>query len=167
MIMIFTASTGKNLELAKAFKAKFTELNINCEILNLVELNLPLYSNVTETQYQPAELLGNHLDKIKAASGFVFLGPEYNGGVPPVMTNFIAWVSRSSTVWREAFNTKPAVIGSFSGGGGLSMLTALRSQLAYIGITVVGRQISFSGGKALDEAALTDICGQLKRLTYL
>jgi chromate reductase len=167
MIMIITASTGKNLELSQSFKAKFTELNMKSEILDLVGMNLPLYSSEVDSKYAPADLLAPHLEQIKTAAGFVFLAPEYNGGVPPVMTNFIAWVSRSSKIWREAFNTKPAVIGTFSSGGGLSMLTAMRSQLAYIGITVVGRQISVSSAKALDEAALNDVCKQLKKLSYL
>ena len=165
--MIITASSGKNLELAQSFKAKFTELNMKSEILDLVGMNLPLYSPEVDSKYAPADLLAPQLDNIKQAAGFVFLAPEYNGGVPPVMTNFIAWVSRSSKIWREAFNTKPAVIGTFSSGGGLSMLTAMRSQLAYIGITVVGRQISVSTSKNLDEASLSDVCLQLKRLSYL
>ena len=165
--MIITGSSGKNLELAQSFKAKFTELNMKSEILDLVGMNLPLYSSAVDSKYSPADLLAPHLDQIKAAVGFVFLAPEYNGGVPPVMTNFIAWVSRSSKIWRESFNTKPAVIGTFSSGGGLSMLTSMRSQLAFIGITVVGRQISVSSAKSLDDVALADVCLQLKKLSYL
>jgi chromate reductase, NAD(P)H dehydrogenase (quinone) len=167
MILILTASSGKNLELAHQFQSKCTELNMRSEIINLVELNLPLYSPLTEAKHSPVEVLGPHLGKIKEAVGFVFLSPEYNGGVPPVMTNFVAWVSRSSKVWREAFNTKPAIIGTFSAGNGLGMLTALRSQLAYLGITIIGRQIVVSPSKAVEDSALLDVCSQLKKLSYL
>ena len=62
--------------------------------------------------------------------------------MPPVVTNFIAWISRSGDLnWRESFNGKPAALSSFSGSGGIQALVALRTQLSYIGLNTIGRQV--------------------------
>jgi len=91
----------------------------------------------------------------------VFIGPEYNGGIAPTLTNFFAWASTSSKDWRAHFNTKKAAIATHSGGDGALFLAALRLQLSYIGLTVVGRQISANDRKAADPKSITDICQQL------
>ena len=62
--------------------------------------------------------------------------------MPPVVTNFIAWISRSGDQnWRASFNGKPAALASFSGSGGIQALVALRTQLSYIGLNTIGRQV--------------------------
>ena len=160
-IIVITASGAKNLELAGKFQGKLSELGHESETLNLLSLNLPLYSSLAEAEHSPSELLGPWMEKLKHADAMVFLAPEYNGGIPPVLTNFIAWVSRSSKSWRECFNGKCAALGTHSGGGGFHVLSALRLQLSYIGMNVIGRQIMTHSSKPLDESSLEDACKQL------
>jgi chromate reductase len=140
-ILIITASNGHNLKLAKSFEEKYSELDAKSEILDLVELDLPLYSPKAEQEQGVPKKLTSWLEKVESADALVFCAPEYNGGVPPTLTNFIAWTSRADKDWRKFFNAKTAAIASFSGSGGVNVLNSMRVQLSYIGCNVIGRHI--------------------------
>ena len=140
-IVIIAGSNNKNLELAKEFEKHFSTKSINSTVLDLVSLELPLYTPAEEAKGIP-EAVFKYKELMDSAKGFVFVVPEYNGGVPPVVTNLIAWISRSGDQnWRSSFNAKPAGIASFSGSGGIQALVSLRTQLSYIGLNVIGRQV--------------------------
>lgn len=164
-IVIVIASEIKNLELATRFKEYFESVNASVSVINLVDLELPLYSSRTESQFKGNELLAKELPVIKKAHGFLFISPEYNGSTPPVFNNFLAWLSRSSKDWREYLNGKPAALATFSGGGGFNVLLAMRTQLSFIGMNVVGRQIIVSPQKALDEGSMTKVAMELLKLS--
>ncbi len=140
-VLIIAGSNNKNLELAGEFNKTLSTKGVQTQVLDLVSLNLPLYTPIAESQGIPSEVL-KYKNLIDEASGFVFVIPEYNGGLPPVVTNFIAWISRSGDQnWRGSFNGKPAGLASFSGSGGVQALVSLRTQLSYIGINTIGRQV--------------------------
>ncbi len=160
-IIIFSASEVKNLELAESFKKSLEDQNAEATIINLVDLELPLYSSRTESLYKGEELLSKQLPLISQAQAFIFIAPEYNGSTPPVFNNFLAWLSRSSKDWRAYLNGKPAAIATFSGGGGFNVLLAMRTQLAFIGMNVLGRQILTHSNKVLDEKSLLSISQEL------
>ena len=40
------------------------------------------------------------------SSGLIICAPEYNGSIPPIITNMIAWISVSTDNWRDGFNKK-------------------------------------------------------------
>ncbi len=160
-IVIFSASEVKNLELAESFKKSLEDQNAEATIINLVDLELPLYSSRTESLYKGEELLSKQLPLISQAQAFIFIAPEYNGSTPPVFNNFLAWLSRSSKDWRSYLNGKPAAIATFSGGGGFNVLLAMRTQLAFIGMNVLGRQILTHSNKVLDEKSLLSISQEL------
>ncbi len=163
-IVIISASEVKNLELAQNFKTNLEQLNAKVSIINLLDLDLPLYSSRTDGKYKGEELLKDHLGTIQSAHGFVFIAPEYNGSTPPVFNNFLAWLSRSSKDWRDHLNGKPAAIATFSGGGGFNVLLAMRTQLAFIGMNVLGRQILTHFKKALEEDSLKAVTQELVKI---
>lgn len=163
-IVILTASEIKNLELALKFKESLESLNANVSIINLVDLDLPLYSSRTESKFQGQELLKEQLPLLNNAHGYVFIAPEYNGSTPPVFNNFLAWLSRSSKDWRNCLNGKPAAIATFSGGGGFNVLLSMRTQLAFIGMNVLGRQILTHSNKVLDEKSLISVSQDLLKI---
>jgi chromate reductase, NAD(P)H dehydrogenase (quinone) len=164
-IVIITASEVKNLDLAQKFQQSLESCDANVSLINLVELNLPLYSSRTEMTFKGEELLKNELPTLAEAHGFVFIAPEYNGSTPPVFNNFVAWLSRSSKDWRQYLNAKPAAIATFSGGGGFNVLLAMRTQLAFIGMNVLGRQILTHSNKILDEKSLLAVSSELVKLS--
>ena len=163
-IVILTASEVKNLELAQKFKECLESQNANVSIINMVELDLPLYSSRTESKNNASELLKGQMPLLEKAHGYVFIAPEYNGSTPPVFNNFLAWLSRSSKDWRSCLNSRPAAIATFSGGGGFNVLLAMRTQLAFIGMNVIGRQILTHSNKALDEKSLISVSQELVKL---
>ena len=58
------------------------------------------------------------MKKFIKASGFIICAPEYNGSIPPVLTNIIAWLSVMGDDWRLVFNGKIGLLATHSGGGG-------------------------------------------------
>jgi NAD(P)H-dependent FMN reductase len=140
-IVIIAGSNNRNLELSREFQKYFEQNNVASAILDLVSLNLPLYTPAEESKGIPEEV-HKYKKILEVATGFVFSIPEYNGGIPPVVTNMLAWVSRSGDKdWRSCFNGKPAALASFSGSGGIQALASLRNQLSYIGMNTIGRQV--------------------------
>ncbi|MFA5582785.1 MAG: NAD(P)H-dependent oxidoreductase [Bacteriovoracaceae bacterium] len=164
-IVIFTASEQKNLELANNFIGKLTELGAKVDLINILDLDLPLFSSRTSDKYEAQDLLAKYLPTISSATGMVFIAPEYNGSTPPSFSNFLAWLSRSSKDWRAHLNGKPAVIATFSAGGGFGVLYTMRNQLAFIGMNVLGRQILTHFNKPLEPESLNAVCEELIKLS--
>lgn len=160
-ITIVAASTGKNLELAQKFDLELKALGVETIILNIATMNLPLFHPEADTKNDAKALLAPWYDSLMSTNAFVFLAPEYNGGIPPVLTNFLAWVSRSTKDWRATFNGKSAAIGTFSAGGGPTVLAAIRNQLSYIGLNVLGRQVITTMAKPNDDESIKVMCKQL------
>ena len=163
-IAIILASEQKNLELAQRIYDEVKRTGHEPVLIKLIELDLPLYTSRSEKNHDPATILGDSFKKIQEASGFVFLAPEYNGGLPPILTNFLAWVSRSTKNWRENFNGKPAALGTYSGGTGSAVITALRLQLSYIGMNVVGRAMQFHSKNDFRDEDIQAVIAQLNKL---
>lgn len=139
-ITILVASSGNNKKLGNDLEKIALEAGSKVENINLVDLDLPLYSTIKEKEGVP-DLAIKLKESIKNANSLIVVAPEYNGSLPPVLNNAIAWVSRAGEDWREAFNGKTALIATHSGGGGLHVLMAMRQQLSYLGMNVLGRQI--------------------------
>jgi len=159
-ITIIAGSNGKNLVLAKQFQEHLEALGHKVSLLDLVALELPLFSPAQYGKVNGAQVIEPHKEALNAER-FVFVSPEYNGGLTPALVNFIAWCSSSAKDWRIHFNSKRAAIATYSGGDGSQALAMTRLQLAFIGMTVIGRQVSVTDRKPLDPATLADVCQQL------
>jgi NAD(P)H-dependent FMN reductase len=146
-ILILSATNDKNLELAKDLQQILSDMDFSTDIICLEDLGLPLFnSNVLVDEIH----LDSLLKKMKESEGLIFCSPEYNGGVPPVLSNAITWVTVKSENWREAFIGKFSIISSYSGGDAHRFISAFRSQLEYMGTNVLARSISVSKNKPLD-----------------
>ena len=167
-LIIISSSNGKNLELSKKFLEKSNELKIASEILDLTELNIPLYNPRIHSKNEiPSEII-TLKKKLFETEKWIICAPEYNGSIPPILSNFIAWLSISGEDFRNLFNGQPIAIATFSGGPGIELITSLRIQLAHLGSQVVGRHLSSNYNKPADENTIKDILKrlmQMKRLT--
>ena len=155
------ASQSKNKELAEKISASLESKGADVTLIDLVSMDLPLYSSLSQSKVGIPSEINKLYDACIASDAFVFVAPEYNGGLPPVLTNAIAWLSVKGKNWRDAFNKKVAGIATFSGGEGMQLIIGLRTQLAYIGLTVIGRSLSANYKKELKEESLTDFSDQL------
>ncbi len=166
-LIIITASNGNNLNLSKKFFEKSKELNIKSEILDLTEYNLPLFN----PRNKPKENIPEEIEKIKEqllnTEKWIICAPEYNGSIPPILSNLIAWLSISGDDFRNLFNGQPIAIATFSGGQGIELLTSLRIQLVHLGSQVLGRQLSSSFSKPAEENTIQDIIKRLMQMKKL
>ena len=109
-LIIISASCGKNLELSEKFFEKSNELKISSEILDLTTLDIPLFN----PRIHNKDNIPGEIQKIKkklfAIERWVICAPEYNGSIPPILSNFIAWLSISGDDFRNLFNGQPIAI---------------------------------------------------------
>ncbi len=159
-MLILSATNGTNLELAKAFAAEAATQGIAAEVISLPELQLPLYDSLVGENN-----LGLGLARLEQAlkqhRGMVICAPEYNGSIPPVVSNAIAWLSVSTEDFRALFNGRPVALATHSGGGGQKVCLAMRQQLAHLGCTVLGREVTT---KPANPVAIAAIVSQLSAL---
>ncbi len=163
-LIIISASCGKNLELSEKFLEKSIELKLNSAILDLTTIDIPLFNpRIHSKDNIPLEVV--HLkEKLFAAKKWVICAPEYNGSIPPILSNFIAWLSISGDDFRNLFNGQPIAIATFSGGIGLELLISLRTQLVHLGSQVLGRQLLSSYSKPIDTNTIDDIIQRLLQM---
>ena len=121
--------------------------------VDLADFDLPLYSAALEANAFPADAL-----KLKALfaaqDGLLFVSPEYNGSLPPLLKNAIDWASRptgdESLIALTAYRGKAAAImsASLSPFGGLRGLMHLRQILSTIQMLVIPEQVVVPGAHA-------------------
>lgn len=114
--------------------------------VDLAAFDLPLYSAALEADDFPPDAL-----KLKALfaaqDGLLFVSPEYNGSLPPLLKNAIDWASRptgdESPIALTAYRGKAAAImsASVSPFGGLRGLMHLRQILSTIQMLVIPEQV--------------------------
>ncbi|BAQ64337.1 possible reductase [Geminocystis sp. NIES-3709] len=140
------------------------EMGQTTQIIDLVEEELPLYTPKIQAQQGIPDKVKELAQTLLNTDGMIFVAPEYNGGIPPTLNNAIAWLSVSGDDWRRCFNGKPAMVATYSGGGGQYVLLAMRSQLSYIGMNVVGRQIITNASKPFSIDSAKEVVKQLINL---
>lgn len=106
MVLILVASLNENIKLANTIKNKLDKQNIDSKIIKLVELELPMYDTLKEQNDGIPQLALDLAEEMEKASAYIFVSPEYNFGVPPVLVNTIAWISRIGDNFRKLFTMK-------------------------------------------------------------
>lgn len=160
MYLIFVASLNMNMNLAKVLQEQLKSLGKESEIINLVELNLPMYDSFKEENEGIPEVINKLVIKMKSSDGYLVISPEYNYSIPPVLTNVVAWISRVGDDFREVFALKKIQLASHSGGGGSDVCNAMRTQFTKLGALVVPREIITTYEKALNEDSSLKILNQ-------
>lgn len=141
MYLIFVASLNENMKLANILQKQLKELNQNSEIINLVELDLPMYDSFKEEHDGIPKKIFPIMEKMREADGYIFVSPEYNYSLPPVLVNTVAWISRIGDDFRELFTLKIIQLATHSGGGGHDVMNAMRNQFTKLGAVVMPREI--------------------------
>ncbi|MEB3234956.1 MAG: NAD(P)H-dependent oxidoreductase [Cyanobacteriota bacterium] len=162
-VLVIAASNGENLKLAERFATGAAQLGLRAQVLDLTAVSLPLFTPRTQAAGTP-EALQALEQQLGAAPRWVICTPEYNGSIPPVLTNAIAWLSVQGTDFRALFNGRPVVMATHSGGGGHTVLAALRLQLAHLGAHVVGRQLVSNSTNPAKEDSISDLLTRLQQL---
>lgn len=129
---------------------KLTEAGVAVTEIDLGDYPMPIFNedlepdNVPEAAVQLAEMWRGH-DIVFIAS------PEYNGGVPPLLVNTVAWISRQRP---SPFRHAVFGIGGVSSGkyGTIWSLSHLRDSLTKVGALIVPTLLGIGPAEtALDE----------------
>lgn len=163
-LLVISASNGENLRLSQRFVAAAQQRGLEASVLDLTTVPLPLFTPRQQSEGGlPAEIPALSA-QLAAAPRWVICAPEYNGSIPPVLTNAIAWLSVADADFRSLFNGRPVAIATHSGGGGFTVLTALRLQLAHLGAHVLGRQLVANTQKPAQDASIEDLVSRLAQM---
>tara|TARA_B100000965_G_scaffold403088_1_gene430445 strand:+ start:2144 stop:2680 length:537 start_codon:yes stop_codon:yes gene_type:complete len=167
-LLVITASNGENLKLAERFLVAGKKLNYPCELLDLTisENDLPVFNPRHNSKDKAPVNLESISFKMANHSHWVICAPEYNGSIPPILTNVIAWLSVQGKDFRSLFNERPIAIASFSGGGCMELLLSLRIQLTHLGALVLGRQLTSNKSKIAEDKSIHSILNQLLKLDH-
>lgn len=160
MIMIIVSSLNENVKLAKRIEKELNGKNYETKIVNLVELDLPMYdTNKEQNDCIPQKAL-DLAAQMEEAQGYVFVSPEYNFSAPPVLLNTIAWISRIGDNFRALFALKKIQLATHSGSNGVDFLNTFRNQLTKLGAVVMPRDIITSYTASIENDSLERILDQ-------
>ena len=162
-LLIISATSRNNLILAQSIEIICKNLNINTELINLEGYNIPLYTPIEQNKFIPVAM-ESIMGKFIKAEGFIISAPEYNGSIPPVLTNIISWLSVMGDNWRLVFNGKVGLIATHSGGGGNNLLQSLRIQLNHLGTLVLPKTIVVNNKIKFDVNSAKEKVKQLVQL---
>ena len=167
-LLIIVASNGENLKLAKRFLLAGKELNYSCKLLDLTESqnDLPIFNPRHNSKEKAPDNLHLINAQMESHSHWVICAPEYNGSIPPILTNAIAWLSVQGNDFRSLSNERPIAIASFSGGGCMELLLSLRIQLTHLGSLVLGRQLATNKSKIAEDKSIIAILNQLLNINH-
>ena len=111
-LLIISSTKNSNFDLSKSIKSYIKETkDLNCEIVSLEDFDLPLYTPTLEEKFKKNQSFPQNIEKSKnlicSSNAIIWCSPEYNGGISPIVTNAIAWISRATEDWKEGFKDKP------------------------------------------------------------
>jgi NAD(P)H-dependent FMN reductase len=117
--------------------------------LSLRDYQLPIYDGDLETKSGVPKNAVNLKRMIGSHHGIVFVTPEYNSSLPPLLKNAIDWVTRvqdRSETPGQVFRERAFAIAAASEGrlGGSRCLAALRLILSGCRATVIPNQLALS-----------------------
>ncbi len=166
-LLVITASNGENLKLAEKFVRYGQEFGAKTKLIDLTSIDLPLYNPRTHSSDGVPSLASKLGQEMASYSKWVICAPEYNGSIPPVFTSTVAWLSVEGEDFRKLFNGRPIAIASFSGGGGMALLTSLRIQLSHLGAQVLGRQLMSNSQKPAQDQSIKELLALLMQMEPL
>src|SRR6202795_4406115 len=87
-----------NARLAAAAAYEFAQAGVEVTRISLGDFPLPIYDGDLQTQSGVPQNAANLKRMIGAHHGVLFVTPEYNSSVPPLVKNTIDWVTRVQDV---------------------------------------------------------------------
>ena len=118
-----------------------------------ISIDIPMYNQDLDDDGAPPQSWTEFRDKVKGCDAYLFVTPEYNRTIPPVIKNALDIGSRpyGQNVWG---GKKGAVISVSPGAiGGFGANHALRQAVVFLDINMLGQPEMYIGGvaKLLDE----------------
>jgi len=134
-----------NVRLAAAAAYEFAQAGVDVTRISLGDFPLPIYDG----DLQAKSGVPKNAVNLKRMIGALFVTPEYNSSVPPLLKNTIDWITRVQDTQEfrgQVFRERPFAIAAASEGrlGGTRALGALRLILSACHATVIPNQLALS-----------------------
>ena len=151
-VLIVSATKGENYTLAKKIY-NLCDSDICKKYISLEDYDLPLFkaSNYDQLKLKYEDEIKSITDELVDANGLIICAPEYNGNIPPILSNAISWISVTTNYWRDAFIDKFALIATNSGGPAVKYSISLKNQLEHLGMIVMPQYISVTSNNPLND----------------
>jgi chromate reductase len=138
-----------NVKLAAAAAYEFAQAGVDATRISLGDFPLPIYDGDLQAKSGVPKNAVNLKRMIGAHHGVLFVTPEYNSSVPPLLKNMIDWITRvqdTHEIRGQVFRERPFAIAAASEGrlGGTRALAALRLILSACHATVIPNQLALS-----------------------
>ncbi len=138
-----------NVRLAAAAAYEFAQAGVDVTRISLGDFPLPIYDGDLQAKSGVPKNAVNLKRMIGAHHGVLFVTPEYNSSVPPLLKNTIDWITRVQDTQEfrgQVFRERPFAIAAASEGrlGGTRALGALRLILSACHATVIPNQLALS-----------------------
>ena len=164
-LLIVSSTRNSNYELSHDIKDFFDKkTDLSCEVISLEEFNLPLYTPGLEETFKNSDSFPEDIKKVKdllvSSDALIWCSPEYNGGISPILTNAIAWISRATEDWKDGFKGKHSLICTSSGGNGINFIKGFKLQLDYLGAQVMDKSIIKTKKKDIEKNEFLEILGK-------
>ena len=164
-ILIVSSTKNSNFELSNNIKDFFKNKDgVSSSVISLEDYNLPLFKPSLEEDYKRNNSFPEDIEKVKnliiSSDALIWCSPEYNGGISPILTNVIAWISRATDDWKDGFKDKHSLICTSSGGNGQNFIQGFSIQLSYLGSKVMEESIVQTKKKELDTGEFENILGK-------
>jgi NAD(P)H-dependent FMN reductase len=155
-VIAFAGSNSKNSinKVLAAYSANQLK-NVEIEILDLNDFELPIYGIDHELAHGIPENAKLFLDKMKTANEIVLSLAEHNGAYATVFKNIFDWMSRiDSKLWSDV----PMLIMATSPGGrgGATVLEIAKGRFPYMGGNIVADFSLPSFGQNFSEDGIMD-----------
>jgi chromate reductase, NAD(P)H dehydrogenase (quinone) len=138
-----------NVKLAATAAYELAQAGADVTRLSLGDFPMPIYDGDLQAKSGVPKHAINLKRMIGAHHGVLFVTPEYNSSVPPLVKNTIDWLSRvqdANEARGQVFRIRPFAIAAASQGrlGGTRALAALRLILSACHATVIPNQLALS-----------------------
>jgi chromate reductase, NAD(P)H dehydrogenase (quinone) len=146
-----------NARLAAAAAYQFAQAGAEVTRISLADFSLPIYDGDLQTKSGVPKNAINLKRMIGVHHGVLFVTPEYNSSVPPLVKNTIDWVTRVQDAHEtrgQVFRNRVFAIAAASESrlGGTRALAALRLILSACHAMVIPNQLALSfAGEAYDD----------------
>lgn len=136
-IIVFAGSNSKaSINKKLAIYASSLIDNVNVNVLDLNNFNLPIYGVDVENEKGIPDNAKKFLKHIKSSDGIILSLAEYNGVYTTVFKNLFDWMSRiDSKLWSQ----KPMLLMATSPGsrGGATVLDIAKGRFPYMGGNII------------------------------
>jgi NAD(P)H-dependent FMN reductase len=169
-IIAFAGSNSKaSINKQLAIYASSLLENVEVNVLDLNDFELPLYGMDHETEHGIPRNAHQFLEHIKSSDGIVLSLAEHNGAYATVFKNLFDWMSRiDGKLWSE----KPMLLMATSPGarGGATVLEVAKGRFQYMGGHIVSEfslpsfNDNFSDGKIVNTDLNSSLLSQISEL---